>query len=318
MAGRRIKTFWTAICLTALLLLGLTACGGGPKPQPALIAAANRMATAGSRWFQLGCYEKAMGYFSQALETSRLSDDLPGMLRALNNLGAAALGAGRLEEAGEYFEEALRLNREVGDPVQESMILGNLAGLAYKSGKFEDAETFWLKAVEAARAEESHTGLALQLSNLGMLYRTRGRPEKAGDYLKQAEAEALVQGDVRTLAGIYLEMGLLAEGQGDLKAAERHLIRARELDKESENPRGIAQDLEKLGVLYQRLERWDEAALVLDRAIHLGAVLADKDRVTRLYGLLEKNQVQGGTPESLNIYRPLLEMKDDEKSVLCR
>jgi len=308
------------LCLIFLLSL-FSACGGGAnkKPDPELIAEAKSLATQGSYWYNRGCYSRAERYFFQALETSRLLDDLPGMIRGKNNLGAAALALGRYDQAGEYLHQALELNQTLGSSSEQSMILGNLAGLAFKVGRLEDAERFWREAVHVAEKDESQTGLALHLGNLGMLMRTTNRLEEAAGLLERARSAALKAGPGGISAGIHLQLGLLAQVQGRLTEAEGYIKTALQMDKEAENALGVAQDLEKLGLLFHQREMWTEAAATLDRAFYLYAALGDQAKVLMLYQWLQKNHAAGGRPESLAPYAEMIDQEEKiSESILCR
>ena len=65
------------LALGALLLTLVVACGGGPKNKlPPRLTEVKRLAAEGSYWFQRGCFGRAERYFYQALEASRLVDNL--------------------------------------------------------------------------------------------------------------------------------------------------------------------------------------------------------------------------------------------------
>ncbi|MEW6264754.1 MAG: tetratricopeptide repeat protein [Thermodesulfobacteriota bacterium] len=308
--------------LVVLFIAVGPACSSGNKPRkpdPVLLAEANRLASQGSYWYSRGCYQRAQRYFFQAAETSRLVDDLPGLVRAHNNLGAAALAQGRLAEAGEMLTRALELNKIVKDAAEEALILGNLAGMAFKAGRREEAEDLWRRAASSAQDLENQPGLPLHLTNLAMLLRTKGRLAEAEALLRQAQAAAVKNGPAGALAGIHLQLGLVAQASGDLNQAERQVSLALDLDKEAENPRGIAQDLEILGRLSQERSRWDQAVQELDRAIRLYAALGDQDKVREALGLLRENKTRSGRPESLTPYENLaLRGEKETESLLCR
>ena len=307
-----------AVCLLALILG--PACGGGEKKKdPVLIAESKRLASQGSYWYERGCYSRAERFFFQAMETARLLDDLRGMLRARNNLGAVALAQGRYDEAGEHLAKALELNDSVKSRAEESLIFGNLAGLAFKAGRFEEAEKMWLKAVAAAELDQNQTGLALHLNNLGMYMRTRDRLDEAEKVLRRAQAAAAQKKQTRTLAATHLQLGLTAQARDDLIQAQNHVSLALALDKEAENPPGIAQDHEKLGLIFQQRKMWAEAARGFDRAIYLYSALADRPGVERVFELLKSNQARSGKPESLAPYQRLLKTAaETNESILCR
>ena len=177
----------------------------------------------------------------------------------------------------------------------------------------------WEKAITAAEKDANQSGLAMHLNNLGMLYRREGRLGEAESALKRAAAMAEERGYGPTLANSHMQLGLVAKARGDLPTAQKHLSLALEIDKDAENPVGIAKDLEQIGLLYQQQRSWTEAYRQLDRAIRLYAILGELDKVGQLYKLLETNQARGGVPESLEQYEGLLVPPDEFwESPACR
>jgi len=65
---------------------------------------------AGERLVQAGCVKRAEEYFYQALEASRLVDDLEGMVRAHSNLAVVAMAQGYYDEASAHLNRAWELN----------------------------------------------------------------------------------------------------------------------------------------------------------------------------------------------------------------
>jgi tetratricopeptide (TPR) repeat protein len=105
-----------------------------------------RLAAEGSYWFERGCFRRAERYFRQALEASRLVDNLEEMVRAYNNLGAVALAQDHYVEAGEHLQKALEFNSLLNSAREEAFALGNLGSLAFKAGRHQEAEELWEKA----------------------------------------------------------------------------------------------------------------------------------------------------------------------------
>ncbi|MCG6916552.1 MAG: tetratricopeptide repeat protein, partial [Deltaproteobacteria bacterium] len=125
--------------LGGFLILLLISCGGSRKNQlPPRLAEVRGLASEGSFWFRQGCFTKAERSFYQALEASRLVDNVAEMVRAHNNLGAVALAQDHYLEAGEHLQKALELNKLLQSGKEESLAMGNLGVLAYKAERFEE------------------------------------------------------------------------------------------------------------------------------------------------------------------------------------
>lgn len=315
-AGPWMLGWFLGICVVLSVVCGCM--GRGERPDSPRLAEAKRLATQGSKWYRQGCVKRAEQYFFQALEASRLVDDVEGMVRAHNNLAAVAMAQGYYDEASGYLREALELNERVKSTEEGPIILGNLGSLAYKLGRLQEAERFWREALAASEGGPRHSGLVLHLNNLGMLMRQEGKLTEAEDVLRRALNVAGQQGQGST-ANTHFQLALLAQTRSDLATAERHLSTALALDREAENARGIAQDLEHLGILHQMQHSWDRAAGEMDRAIRLYSALGSMDKVALLFSLLEANREASGIPESLEKYRRLLVAPGEEwESPLCQ
>jgi tetratricopeptide (TPR) repeat protein len=318
--GYRAAGRWIAVsiaCLGVIIVAGCGCAGRSERPASPRLTEARRLATQGSNWYRQGCVKRAEQYFYQALEASRLVDDVEGMVRAHNNLAVVAMAQGYYGEASTHLNRAWELNEQVKKTEEGPLVLGNLGSLAYKVGRYQEAEGFWRQALAASEGGAGHPGLVLHLNNLGMLMRQEGRLTEAESMLRRALS---LTGDAEegSTASTHFQLALLAQTRGDPATAERHLSQALALDKEAENPRGIAQDLEHLGILHQRQQSWERAAAELDRAIRLYASLGSIEKAGAVFRLLEANREAGGIPESLDVYRGLLVPPGEEwESPLC-
>jgi tetratricopeptide (TPR) repeat protein len=310
-AGRCLR-----LCVVLMVLTGC-ATASNRRDAPRL-AEARRLAVQGSTWYRQGCVRRAEQYFYQALEASRLVDDVEGMVRAHNNLAVVAMAQGHYDEASGNLSRALELNKTAKSTEEGPLILANLGTLAYKLGRLEEAERLWREALAASEEDARHPGLVVNLNNLGMLLRQGGRLQEAEVVLRRALSAGSKDGQ-GSAANTLFQLALLAQARGELAAAEGHLSAALALDKESEDAQGIAQDLEHLGLLHQRQQAWDRAAAELDRAIRLYAALGRAAKVEETLKLLEANREASGIPESVEGYRRLLLPHGEEwESPLCQ
>jgi len=316
--GYRAARPWLAAWIGCLCVMIAAGCAVRPeRPAPPRLTEARRLAAQGSDWYRKGCVKRAELYFYQALEASRLVDDVGGMVRAYNNLAVVAMAQGYYDEASVHLKRALELNDEAKSE-EAPLILGNLGSLSYKVGRYREAEDFWRQALAAAEAGGRDSGLILHLNNLGMLMRQEGRLPEAETMLRRALSLSGA-GEEGSTGTTHFQLALVAQTRGEPAAAERHLSIALALDRGAENPRGIAQDLEQLGILHQRQQSWDRAAGELDRAIRLYAALGSTEKVEGVFRLLEANREASGTPASLDTYRGLLVPPGEEwESPLCQ
>jgi Tfp pilus assembly protein PilF len=304
--------------LSVILVVVSGCAGGSDRRDSPRLAEARRLAAQGSTWYRQGCVTRAEQYFYQALEASRLVDDMEGMVRAHNNLAVVAMAQGYYGEASGHLNRALEINKAAKSAEERPLILGNLGTLAYKLGRSEEAERLWREALAASEEDARHPGLVANLNNLGMLMRQQGRLQDAEAILRRALSSGAEDGRGSS-ANTHFQLALLEQARGDLVPAERDLSVALALDKETEDAQGIAQDLEHLGLLHQRQQAWDRAAGELDRAIRLYAALGSTAKVEEALKHLEANYKASGIPASLAGYRRLLLPPSEEwESPLCQ
>jgi tetratricopeptide (TPR) repeat protein len=152
-----------------------------------------------------------------------------------------------------------------------------------------------------------------------MLKRKQERLKEAELLLQRALAIGERTVSESSLANSHMQLGLVARVQGDFSKAEKQLTKALGIDKGAENTSGIAQVLEEIGLLRQEQQLWEMAYLSFDRAINLYAIMGKTAKVNQLFEHLKTNQAQGGVPESLEQYEPLLVGPGEYwESPLCR
>src|SRR5659263_626972 len=65
--------------------------------------------------FNLGRFESALIYFTEALKTAESLKDIMGKATRLNNIGLVYQGWGKPEQALEYYQKALEIDEELKD-----------------------------------------------------------------------------------------------------------------------------------------------------------------------------------------------------------
>jgi len=153
-----------------------------------------------------------------AVDSARAAGDRAGQAWALDRLGLA-LARLRDSEAFGHFEQALTIRRELGDTTGEAQTaIGLAVGHLDLNGPGEDALRYMRLAVDLLRPAGATSLRAVALNNLGEVY----------------------------------------FGLGDLDAAEKCYIEARDISREiGGHAEGHA--LHNLGSVYRRLHRLDEA-----------------------------------------------------------
>src|SRR5660398_100926 len=136
--------------------------------------------------FNLGRFESALIYFTEALKTAESLKDIKGKASSLNNIGLVYQGWGKPEQALEYYQKALEIDEELKDIRGKATRLNNI-GLVYQDwGKPEQALEYYQKALEIDEELKDISGKETRLNNIGLVYQDWGKPEQALEYYQKA------------------------------------------------------------------------------------------------------------------------------------
>ncbi len=146
----------------------------------------------------------------------------------LNNLGVTAARRNDLATAESYFLESLDLTKAQGDAGEQ--MLGNLGNVARLRGDFDRAESYNRQALELYREQDLLPNIVAQITNLANIVGDSGDHDRAikiyGEALLSAEQAG---GDPHSVGSILLNRGKVKWLKGDLKEAERDLLKAKNL-----------------------------------------------------------------------------------------
>lgn len=308
------------ISVMALLALGClaAACAAPlPPPAPPQLAEARRALTQGHELYAQGCLTQAEAAYEAAADYARLCDDVTLIIQALNSLGTARLALGQSQAAAASLDQAMNLCLSQAKQPEKDRILANLGSLAIQMERPQDAEEFWRQA--AASALEQGRSPAPYYCDLARFYRASGQIEKfqlqAAEALKAAggaeapggAAPGQSQPEPGVLADALNLAGSAALQRGQRVEAEAFFLRALELDRQTENTLGLAQDTEALAALALEDGRWPQAAGFFDRAFYLWLAVGDRAACERVYDKLRFLSETQGRPRQLDGYRQALE-----------
>lgn len=187
-----------------------------------------------------------------------------------------ALEQGNDREAHKVaLKDLVRAADRTQDPRRQGQALQRVARFNVFGGDHEKAEAAALKALERMRACEDKRGQAQALRVLALARFEMRRFDAAKDALASARA-LLAADDVRSLAILDHQLGLMHLEAGDAVVALEHLMDALLAKRESGDPAGECACMNAIADAYVRLGRLHTAALLLERAVELSARLGDE------------------------------------------
>ena len=214
-----------------------------------------------------GRLDDALRLGRQVLEAARGTGDGRLAGEALTSLGETLIHAGQLDEALERLEEALQCfgGPGAGAPWVSAMLVR--AQLEYLHDRFERAYLYARLALDAARLGVSDERLRFQaLFRAGTYARRAGRLDEARELLLQAVQLGAVLGDAYRAPAV-MNLGLALLDGPHPEEALPYLEMAMTLYARLQNPVEAAKAQHNVGLAYERLGRWHEAAEALLKSL---------------------------------------------------
>ncbi|MBI4482636.1 MAG: CHAT domain-containing protein [Acidobacteria bacterium] len=217
----------------------------------------------------LGDFQESARVAEEGLRNFRETQDLNGIVRALQLVATNAVARGQWTGALRFYEEALQENFRLKDRFQESSLSTNLGRLYEKMGRYGQAEGFLLRALELDRARGDEIHVSMDLMNLGGLYKNHFQPLKALRYYQEALALATRLAPERWTGILLFNLGTAYTDLGQHQLALEYYRRALTVETRQRSRDGVARNLHNLGWTLARLGRPEEALEQLERALDL-------------------------------------------------
>ncbi len=214
--------------------------------------------------FRRGDFSRAETIFNQALRLYRTTDDRPGELLALINLGRTHIVLGGFEEAKAVLGDALVLAARLDDAENTAEVYATFSKAHHLSGSHAQALEYIEKSLSISGIKDSQKGERLNLKGMSLMGLGKNAEARAAivEALRLNDSSGAVQeaaNSKRTLASMNI-------AEGDTGAAFRLFSEAYEIDKTFGEPRKIASDLFGMGNALLSGKKPDDAAFVLERA----------------------------------------------------
>jgi tetratricopeptide (TPR) repeat protein len=286
----------------------------------------------GMIFYYSGELDKALEYFTNALNLATELDRKEGMAAELGNIGAVYSTKGELDKALDYFEKALKLSEGLGIKEVMAVQLRNIGNVNLYKGEHEKALGYYLKALKLDEGLRRKKEIAADLGSIGIVYRIRGEIEKALEYFEKAleldEELGIKEGMTKALGNI----GIIYRIKGEHEKALEYFGKALKLDKELGRKEGIATELMNIGnvnfdkgELGKALEYYDNALKVFKEMgirietartlMNLGNVFTqkgDNERALDYYQKAERLAV--GTPVFEDVRKRLNKLKEKKNA----
>ncbi len=271
--------------LLAGILINASSCSTAPPKSDTVTLVKQQAASAaesGEQYFHQGRYDLALQFFSQALDANASVDNVDGVIRSRISIAQVYLAQEQNDAAEDMLSRAREQARGRSLPlfVDSSISLGELY---LRKGEPSKALAIFNETLDAAGTRMTPRQKGVLFHDIGAAWKASGDMRQALDWLSRSLKSDLANKLLEEAAADYYMIASVHSKQGDFPGARQNALLALALDKQVENPIGIAEDLYGLGLIESKS----------------GDTAAAYDYFQRAYGVYTTLGAKGGIQKSL-------------------
>ena len=218
-----------------------------------------------------GNYDKALGFYLNALPVSRMFGGSQREARTLATIGAMYKFLGEPRRAAEYLQRSLVCCRDQPNTRDTATTLTSLAAVQEELGNLKEALDLLNQALPLRQANKDIAGEGTTLHNIAAIYGLTGQSSKALEtYNRALRCRRLardVSGEAQTIHNIGITLSALGEHEkaiSELAAALQLWRSLSDVRNESNGLYGLARAERARGDLHAALARIEAALLLIE------------------------------------------------------
>lgn len=244
---------------------------------------ADSLLTCAQNYYQLGRYNLAQSFLSQALPVFAEIEDTASQADIWNEMGLIQWRLADYAEASANHLKALELFRAIGDKAGEGRALGNLGMVYGVTGVYEQASDVFQQAVAAFQAIQHEEGVGFACNNMALVCLMAGQTDKALDYAQKSLEIARKVGNATLELNALDTMGDVYLGQGNAEQAIDYFYQSSTLADVVGKQHGKLTAMLNLGRAYARQEKPEAALAAWRKALALAEELEAKEDQRQCY-----------------------------------
>jgi tetratricopeptide (TPR) repeat protein len=300
------------LLLAACAGMAVVACSSAPPKTDAVNDVKNAASDAtdnGNRYYHEGRWDLALRFFTQALDSNTLVDNLDGVIQSYNSLAKVYMAMGETGIAEQTLMKALPLSKTEGKEAMFFLTSDNLGQLYLQAGDPQKAILYFEQALALPSGKLSQTQTAVLYHDMGSAYKSTGDYARAKELFDKSLAINLAAKLGEETAADYYMIASLYSKQDDYSNADKNLQLALSYDKKVENSPGIALDLYALGLIAEKRSDQATAYDYFRRSYLVFSTLGFTDETRKaLAKLIAATDALGNTEESAGYRKTLADM----------
>jgi two-component system, sensor histidine kinase PdtaS len=235
-------------------------------------------------------YDKALGYFKQALEIDRNIHNRTGEALHLGNIGVVYKEQAEYSTALGYYFKAAKIYDEIDDKPGKATNFSNIGNVYSNLREYKKALNYYLKALKIDKTINDKSGMAKHYGNIGNIFYSQLNYDEALRYNLKALKLATEVGDKNGIAADLGNIGNVYYDQGDYKRSLAYYLNALKANELVGDKNGIAINCGNIGSLYTKVPSLPSPAGETEKGYVLAAkylyrAIAIDDSIGTKYGL---------------------------------
>ena len=229
----------------------------------------------GSIYLTRGEYDPATNTYKEALQIAEKMQDFSGMIATLNNLGRIKEIKGELDLALRNYQKAMQITEEIGYLSRKATLLNNIGRIYEIQNNFDIALQQYHEALQISDQLGDLYGKIILLNNIGRIYDEYHDYDKAMQFYTEALDLSEQLGDLSKKAGCINNIGSLYLAQGKSDKALEKYKEAFKIEERLGDPLMMVIYLNNIGMIYNNRAEYNMALEKYTKALDIVKELGD-------------------------------------------
>ncbi|MCB0749880.1 MAG: tetratricopeptide repeat protein [Ignavibacteriae bacterium] len=240
----------------------------------------------GQIFFQQSKYQFCSDYYSQALETAKLSENDSIIAECIFNIGEYCLENGKYSNAINSYLEANKLYEKNAN--RDGMFWSNIGmGIVFRElGNKDLSLQHYEKAKSIAEDENNKLHVAISENNIANLYNQIGNYETALKFLMNALKSFKEYGDKKFISDCYENFGNVYKELNDFSRAISYYKLSTEIAEKIDDKYRLLSRYANLANSFASLNDNENALMYFSKTLELAQSIGDKARMSEIYIML--------------------------------
>jgi len=239
-------------------------------------------------------YSEALIHYKQALKICEQQNDIEGIFRVYNYIGANYYKQGNAPNSLEYYEKAMQLSKYIKDENSMAEFYQNIACIQNDRSNFFKAQEYLYKALKIFEKNNDELSMAVSYNNIGHSLVSQDELDPALKYFFKAVSLYQKTGLEHYKMEVYIDIGAVYEKKKKNDTALEYYDKAVQLHKKLNLKTEPDLLYRKIGLLYKNQNRPDLALQYYYDSLQLSEKTGKKESQSKILSGIAPLEIQKG------------------------